>query len=77
MTSMSDAWYEEDFKREARYRELKPKRCCLSCKHAHNYHDGTLECYVDICEFYHRPYPVAPFGLCDKYEPKPKEHPHD
>lgn len=70
MTSMSDAWYEEEFKRQHHYRELKPKKCCLTCKHGYVDDDGCADCYVGIDDYPHIRYDVAPFGLCDKYEPK-------
>lgn len=68
--TMSDAWYEEKFKREHHYRKRKPKKCCATCKHCCIYLDSTCSCYANLEEYPNICYDVSPFGLCDKYEPK-------
>lgn len=68
--TMSDEWYEQEFKRQNHYRELKPKKCCYTCKHGYVDKDGYTDCYVGIDDYPHIRYDVTPFGLCDKYEPK-------
>ena len=66
--TMSDDWYEEEFKRQHHYRELKVKKCCSSCKHCFDSYD----CYINIAldRYPYKPFPVAPFAVCDKYEPE-------
>lgn len=73
MTSMSDEWYEKEFKLENNYRKLKPKKCCTSCKHAYVVAPSYYDCYADTDESSPLPFPVDPFAICDKYEPRPKE----
>lgn len=66
--TMSDEWYEKKFKKENRYRELKVKKCCSSCKHCFDSYDCCINIALD--RYPYKPFPVAPFAVCDKYEPE-------
>ena len=44
------------------------EKCCSSCKHCFDSYD----CYINIAldRYPYKPFPVAPFAVCDKYEPE-------